>query len=33
MMPAVEKLYDLMGDDIVKLSTEKESLKKKQGSY
>ena len=29
MMPAFKKAFDLMGDDIVKLSTENESLKNK----
>ena len=28
MMPAIEKAFDLMGDDIVELSTENETLKK-----
>ena len=32
MMPAVKKVFDLMGDDIVELSTKNESLKK-IGSY
>ena len=29
MMPAIKDAFDLMGDDIVELSTENESLKKK----
>ena len=33
MMPAIEKAFDLMGGDIVDLSTENESLKNKIGSY
>ena len=33
MMPAVKKAFDLMGDDIVELSTENESLKNKKGSH
>ena len=33
MMPAIKKAFDLMGDDIVELSTENESLKDKIGSY
>ena len=33
MMPAFQKVFDLMGDDIVELSTENESLKNKIGSY
>ena len=32
-MPSVKKAFDLMGDDIVELSTENESLKIKIGSY
>ena len=32
-MPAFKKTFDLMGDDIVELSTENESLKNKIGSY
>ena len=31
-MPAVNKAFDLMGDDIVDLSTENEFLKNKTGS-
>ena len=33
MMPAIKKAFDLMGDDIVELSTENESLKNKIGFY
>ena len=33
MMPAIKKAFDLMGDDIVEISTENESLKYKIGSY
>ena len=33
MMPANKKAFDLMGDDIVQLSTEIESLKKQIGFY
>ena len=33
MMPAIEKAFDLMGDDIVELSTENETFKTKIGSY
>ena len=33
MMPAIKKASDLIGDDIVELSTEIESLKNKIGSY
>ena len=33
MMPAISKAFDLMGDDIVVLSTENESLKNKIVSY
>ena len=29
MMPAVKKAFNLMGDDIVELSTENDALKKK----
>ena len=32
MMPAIRKVFDLMGDDTVKLSTENESLKTNLGS-
>ena len=31
--PAIKKAFDLMGDDIVELSTENETLKAKIGSY
>ena len=33
MMPAIKKTFNLMGDDIVELSTENEALKNKIGSY
>ena len=33
MMPTIKKAVDLIGDDIVELSTENESLKIKKGSY
>ena len=33
MMPAIEKAFDLIGDDVVELSTENESLRNKIGSY
>ena len=33
MMPAIKKAFNLMGDDIVELSTEKDVLKSKIGSY
>ena len=33
MMPAIKKAFDLLGDEIVELSTENESLKNKMGSY
>ena len=33
MMPAFKKAFNLMGDDIVELSTENETLKNKIGSY
>ena len=33
MMPAVKKYLDLMGDDIVELSTENETLKTQIGDY
>ena len=32
-MPAVEKAFNLMGDDIVELFTENDGLKNKTGSY
>ena len=33
MMPAIKKTFILLGDDIVELSTENDSLKTKIGSY
>ena len=33
MMPAIKKAFDLMGDDIVELSTENDALESKIGSY
>ena len=33
MMPAIKKAFNLLGDDIVELSTENEALKNKIGSY
>ena len=33
MMPAIKKAFDLMGDDIVDLSTENETLKNQIGDY
>ena len=33
MMPAIEKAFNLLGDDIVELSTENDPLKNKIGSY
>ena len=33
MMLAIKKAFDLMGDDMVELSTEHESLKNKKSSY
>ena len=33
MMPAIKKAFDLMGDDIVDLSTENDVLKNKIGDY
>ena len=33
MMPAIKKAVDLLGDDIVDLSTENDALKNKMGSY
>ena len=33
MMPAIEKAFSLMGDDIVELSTENETLRSRIGSY
>ena len=32
-MSAIKKAFDLMGDDIVELSTRNEFLKNKKGSY
>ena len=33
MMPAIEKAFNLLGDDIVELSVESESLKNQIGDY
>ena len=33
MMPAIKKVHDLMGDDIVELSTKNEALKDRIGDY
>ena len=33
MMPAIKKAFNLIGDNMVELSTENESLKNKTGSY
>ena len=33
MMPAIRKAFNLLGDDIVELSTENDVLKNKIGSY
>ena len=33
VMPAIKKAFNLLGDDIVELHTENESLKNKNGSY
>ena len=33
MMPAIQKTFDLMGDDIVDLSTKNKGSKNKRGSY
>ena len=33
MIPAIKEAFDLMGDDIVELSTENDALKDKIGSY
>ena len=33
MMPAIKKAFNLMGDDIVELHRENESVKTKIGSY
>ena len=32
-MPAIKKTFDLLGDDIVDLSTENDALKNKIGDY
>ena len=32
-MPAIKKAFDLLGDDIVELSTENDALKNNIGSY
>ena len=32
-LPAINKAFDLMGDDIVEVSTENENLKNKIGPY
>ena len=33
MMPAITKAFDVMGDDIVELSTENAALKNQMGDY
>ena len=33
MMPAIKKAFNLMGDDIIELSTENDALKNKIGYY
>ena len=33
MMPAIKEAFNLLGDDIVELSTENDALKNKIGSY
>ena len=33
MMPAIKKAFNSMGDDIIELSTENETLKKQIGDY
>ena len=33
LMPAIKKAFNLLGDDIVELSTENDALKTKIGSY
>ena len=33
MMPAIKKVFNLLGDDIVELSTENDALKNKIGCY
>ena len=33
MMPAIKKTFNLLGDDLIELSTENDGLKNKMGSY
>ena len=33
LMPAIKKAFNLMGDDVVEISTENDALKNKIGSY
>ena len=33
MMPAIKKSFNVMGDDVVELSTENDAFKNKIGSY
>ena len=33
MMPAIKKVFNLLGDDVVELSTKKDALKNQIGSY
>ena len=33
MMPAIKKAFNLLGDDIIEVSTENDALKNKIGSY
>ena len=33
MMPVIKKTFDFMGDDIVEISTENETLKNQKGDY
>ena len=33
MMPVIKKDFDLMGNNMVELSTKSETLKKRKGSY
>ena len=33
MMPAIKKAFDLLGDDIVELTTENQTLKSEKGDY
>ena len=33
MLPAIKKAFNLMGDDIVDLSTENDALENKKGSF